>query len=773
MTEFRFGTKGETLAKLAPTIEGLDFCQQFLIERSTWQNQSEVIVQQVLECMNGDPLAVRSSAQNEDSENESLAGVNLSLIGVLPRQKDILSAVKRVFGSYQQSNARDQVLIQPQVQNTNLSGVVLTRDLDTGSPYYVISYDDMTGRTDTVTGGDISKELRVRRDLIDAVSSRRLRKLLFGIRQIEERTGSDALDVEFCITIDERVFILQVRPLAARRRWVKLEDSDVQNVLNAIRSEVDGLMAPDSNLHGATTIFGEMPDWNPAEMIGNAPRPLALSLYKRLITDRTWLDARTAMGYRKMPQAALMVDFAGRPYIDVRKSLNSFLPEGLDHKLAERLVDYQLETLKTNRELHDKIEFEIAITCRTFNMYNKFREMREFGFSAEDCAQINEAIGGLTRNALAAYPKDLLLLEKQTHNLLGRNTPGLPVEPLPRAALLLEQCAVDGIKPFAILARHGFIGASLLRSLASHGAISDDDVDIFFQSIHTVTAEIIYDLYDLSLGKIDQGSVLEKYGHLRPGTYDITSLRYDSRPDLYFGDSPAAPTKPRKFVLSASSQGVISRLLEKEKYQIEPEALFGYISMASETREMAKFTFSRNLSDALEDIAAWGDQNDLSREALSYLTIDEILAGHPRSELERRIEFARQAHSVTLAVHLPHLIIDPVDIDVSRYPLARPNFITRAKVTGPTCIVHANTAPQVDGSIVFIESADPGFDWLFSHRITGLVTKFGGVNSHMAIRCAEFGIPAAIGAGERLYERYANSRVVELNCGTRTIRNLR
>ena len=69
-----------------------------------------------------------------------------------------------------------------------------------------------------------------------------------------------------------------------------------------------------------------------------------------------------------------------------------------------------------------------------------------------------------------------------------------------------------------------------------------------------------------------------------------------------------------------------------------------------------------------------------------------------------------------------------------------------------------------------IESADPGFDWIFSHNISGLVTKFGGANSHMTIRCAEFELPAAIGCGGKLFDQLRNSKVIELNCGARTLR---
>ena len=42
---------------------------------------------------------------------------------------------------------------QTMVENVAMSGVVMTKVLDDGSPYYVINFDDSTGMIDTVTGG--------------------------------------------------------------------------------------------------------------------------------------------------------------------------------------------------------------------------------------------------------------------------------------------------------------------------------------------------------------------------------------------------------------------------------------------------------------------------------------------------------------------------------------------------------------------------------------------------------------------------------------------
>ena len=86
-----------------------------------------------------------------------------------------------------------------------------------------------------------------------------------------------------------------------------------------------------------------MPDWNPAEIIGVCPKPLALSLYKELVTDATWAYQRHNYGYRNLRSYPLLLNFGGRPYIDVRVSFNSFIPAKLSDELGEQLVNYYLK----------------------------------------------------------------------------------------------------------------------------------------------------------------------------------------------------------------------------------------------------------------------------------------------------------------------------------------------------------------------------------------------------------------------------------------------
>ena len=89
-----------------------------------------------------------------------------------------------------------------------------------------------------------------------------------------------------------------------------------------------------------------MPDWDPAEIIGRRPSPLALSLYKELITDNIWAMQRRNYGFKNLENHQLLNSFYGMPYIDIRIDFNSWIPCDLDKKLSEKLVNFYLKKFK-------------------------------------------------------------------------------------------------------------------------------------------------------------------------------------------------------------------------------------------------------------------------------------------------------------------------------------------------------------------------------------------------------------------------------------------
>jgi len=94
-------------------------------------------------------------------------------------------------------------------------------------------------------------------------------------------------------------------------------------------------------------------------------------------------------------------------------------------------------------------------------------------------------------------------------------------------------------------------------------------------------------------------------------------------------------------------------------------------------------------------------------------------------------------------------------------PTQEVDIVLKKGISGPRRSGIEDSFVQVHGHIICIESADPGFDWLFSRGIVGLITKFGGSNSHMGIRCAEFSIPAPIGCGKYLFDRLVSAKLIE------------
>ena len=105
------------------------------------------------------------------------------------------------------------------------------------------------------------------------------------------------------------------------------------------------------------------------------------------------------------------------------------------------------------------------------------------------------------------------------------------------------------------------------------------------------------------------------------------------------------------------------------------------------------------------------------------------------------------------------------DYDVYEFfiPNSVPNYITLKTVTAEI-VSEKLSKDNISGKIILIEAADPGYDWIFSYPISGFITKYGGANSHMAIRAGELGIPAVIGIGEKSFSELLTARYVSIDC---------
>ena len=126
-----------------------------------------------------------------------------------------------------------------------------------------------------------------------------------------------------------------------------------------------------------------------------------------------------------------------------------------------------------------------------------------------------------------------------------------------------------------------------------------------------------------SLPKAD---FLARYGHLRPGTYDILSpLQLSTRLPIYTstGRVPGQLSRRhrRASALTIEQSRHIERLLKEHGLDIDVLSFMEFIKAGIEGREYAKFVFTRSLSEALSLIGQLGEDHGLSKEDCAFLKL--------------------------------------------------------------------------------------------------------------------------------------------------------
>lgn len=763
-----FSTKAGTLAALQGTLKSARIAPLHSFTVEDWQTKRLACVERISERLGPGPWIVRSSCGREDRIESSNAGAFLSIPNV--DDAGIELAVEHVISSYGKAHSTDEILIQPMLAQVVRSGVAFSHDPNTSTPYRVVNWSEGSD-TATVTGG-LGGRVWQQAAHSTVPPAPTFAPIVMLLEELLALFAGIPVDCEFAVTREakaEVLWLLQARPLILP----KMPESEKQQTarLEAIAHKVARGMQPHPFLMGQRTVYGVMPDWNPAEIVGIRPKPLALSLYRDLVTDAIWAYQRHNYGYRNLRSFPLMPHFFGLPYIDVRLSFNSFIPADLGEDLAGRLVDYYIDRLLAEPTLHDKVEFEIVFSCYTLDLPRRLECLAEAGFSSIEREAIADSLRHLTNRIV--HPKEGLWREDaakiDTLNVRREQLLSSRVDPLEKLYWLLEDAKRYGTLPFAGLARAGFIAIQMLKSLVAVGVFSQADYDAFVGGVSTVSGQLARDRAIL-----DKTGFLARYGHLRPGTYDILSPRYDEAPELYFdwNQQPTVPDPVKPFALTLPQMREIVMLLEVHGLQPDPVGLFDFIQAGIELRELAKFHFTRNLSDALVLITEIGNQHGFSQHDLAYCDIAafkelHVAASDPRDMLLRSIEQGRARHAETLKTSLPPLISKPEDVWAFEWPETAPNFITQKQITARA--VGCDAREHLAGAIVCIPNADPGFDWLFAHPIGGLITAWGGVNSHMAIRAGELGLPAVIGVGETHYRHWSNAKRLHIDCAGKQV----
>jgi len=788
-------TKANTLKNLNPLLKHSNVEKTFVFSLKEWKENKNNILENIKKEFSSDLVVIRSSTLNEDSYESSMAGYYDTKLNIPSNDMEkIEDAIIHVINSYKDKsslNEFNQILIQKQTTEIVISGVVLTRKLENGSPYYTINYDDITGYSNTVTQGMENKTLYISRFLNPKKYPNKFYKLLMAVKEVEQLVEEIPLDIEFAVNKNEEVIIFQVRPLIIRSKLEDFDEEDIEESIKQMKENFNELSKRKDHLASDYTCFADMPDWNPAEIIGDRPNYLDYSLYDYLITNSIWHEARTSQNYYNVNPAKLIVLFGDKPYVDVRSTFNSFTPMSISMELRKKLINFYINKLKKNPELQDKVEFEILHTCYDLTLDEKLNELLNSGFTQNEINELKIALLNITNNLILnseiSIEEDLNsnnkmdFLRKKIQNFLNNNEKN-PKILIGFAFDLLDDCKKNGTLQFSRLARLAFIGKIILKSLVKKGVIDKNNYESFLNSINTIAKSLNLDFVLFLKGKLSKNDFLNKYGHLRPGTYDITSkIYYDNQNLLESKSELVAETYNNNFIFDNKTLEYINKELNINNLKFNALYLLNFIKKSIEARELSKFEFTKSLSYAIELIAEAGNQLGFLREEMAQLDIEFLSKINEYSLIEIRniwkklIKSRSKRKSLYKNLILPSLIFSENDFEIIQPYYPKPNFITRKKINSKIINItslNKESLPDLKEKIVLLENGDPGYDWIFTKEISGLITKYGGVASHMAIRCAEFGLPAAIGCGE-LFDKIKNESNLFLDCESEKISSIK
>lgn len=785
-------TKANTLKALSHLLEKSFIEEMNVILAKDFYDNKEEVISSIMKQFNGQKIVVRSSSTNEDCFRKSNAGHYTSVLDVdSSDSSQIEQAISTVIDSYRIDIIdieKEQILIQHQAVDVMYSGVLFTYDIQGKRPYYLINYDDR-GSTDSVTSGIGGKTLWIARNVnVDSLELA-WKNFINAVKEIE-RLLNIALDIEFAINSRNEVIIFQVRPLVANASAEKqMNQTGFLHKIDSLQKEYDSYR---SILDGSHMSFSDMAFWNPSEIIGSNPRTLDYSLYREIITHRAWNQGLVPMGYRELNDD-LMFRIGNKPYISLEYSFYTLIPEGINEELAIKLSKYYMDKLGRDITAHDKIEFEIAFTSYDFSTKRTINELLDYGFSIEEVNLIKDKLYELTKRAVINH-KDILRKDIKDIGELDDYRETIENEMFENSSVkeliynickLLDKITTLGTPQFAREARMAFMARAFCRTLQSEGYFTAEEIDGFMKNIETVSSQFEADYQKFSNGTLSRKNFNKKYGHLRSGTYDIRTDRYDQ---MVFKPVATKNSQKSKVEYKGLDLQRLNKALADINLDVDAEVFNKFLRSSIEAREYLKFEFTKSLSLVIELIISLGKILEIKRNDLSWLSVDDIkwAAGiledvesegkigqeakllnaviHIKEKWIKLIHKRKKLHNETSEVILPDVITGAESIQIIPVNEARPNFITSKRVEGEVVLLEEDTESDLMDKIVVIPKADPGYEWIFTKGIKGFITKYGGVASHMAIRCAEFEIPAAIGCGKKIYDYVSDRNYIELDC---------
>ena len=716
-------------------------------------------------------IIIRSSSFDEDNFYYSGAGKFLSFNNVKTKNP-FHNKVENVIKSFGNSNKKNQILIQPSAKNIKCNGVVFTSNMESSFPSYIINLEFKSNDTSSITAGSSKndKTFTISKYNLDIqkIENKTIKRIIIACKEIEELFLYESLDIEFAIDKNDKLFIFQIRPIVSKLTKSFSKNDFFKNnkrELNRFKKNIKELKHKDY----LPILLGYMPDWNPAEIIGFKPNNLSFSLYEELVTNKVWAKQRDQFGYKYLKKPKLLFNFFGTPFVNVNKTFNSFLPKNINPNLEKKFLKFYNEVLNKNKHLHDKIEFEVIPTFYTpnFNLWKK--KLKKAKFSENEVDELKTGLEKINTNIIKIFNDSKKKIEKLNNNyeiIINKK-----FNKFDKIRELVKECKINGTLPFAHFARIAFISISIFKDAVKKNIISQIAFDEFLNNLNTVSKTMSLEANLSGKNRLKKNKFIKKYSHLRPGTYDITSSNYSDNGNKILNDI----LQNNQFINRTNNKNWEKQKSIFLKY-IQSKKIFdlknaseieNFLKISIEMRELSKFHFTKYVNKILELIKEISKDNNLSLDDIAYLSFKDIFSIKKTKikKIRNKISSNKLIYNINKNYELPHIISEIKDILQIEHLKSIPNFIGNFSISKKILLIDKNYTRSkiLKDKIIIIESADPGYDWIFSKKIAGLITMFGGANSHMAIRTSELNLPAAIGVGKKKFLQMQQSNYVKLD----------
>ncbi len=717
-------------------------------------------------------VAVRSGA------SESMPGMMDTVLDV-GSYEAIERAVDQVFRSYWSARAvgyrREKgiarlggtaVTVQ-EMCPADFAGVAFTIEPASGRDRVVI--EAVAGLGDSLVSGAITPDRywleRPGLEVVERVPAgaralldgEQLRAVASCALELESRLGQPSgqpLDVEWALR-DGEVWLLQARPIPR----AAAADPEVRALLTREARHLSTLSA------GGTALFARH---NLDETLSH-PTPMSWDLHRRFFRGRQgFLGLYEDLGFQPSPRVVeegFLALIGGRVYANTDRAAEIFYGStllGWDHEAVRRdpsLIDEPPRDWNHGALSLSGVLRALRVTLRSAWRQRRLRALSSRSFEKRSLPEWTSWVdkeGNCDLSQLAAAEL-LRVLEGRIGRVFGR---------FPRDALLvsyLAGMAYAELEDFLERRLGSPAGGEAARTLSS--SIERD-----------LSVQQNLDLARVARGDLARDVFLERWGHRAAGEMELSRPRWR--------EEPAAIEKLARALESAT--GEFETRLEARRLELRDEEarVVGILTRDGGTaavdefrqrlksaralipwRENWKQHWMRGLALVRQGLVALDGRLGLDGQVF-WLDFDELrrivaAGGAMEASLRNAVRQRHDAARVASSLSLPAVLgaedlgriergeTEPLETvawssgqDLEGTPIAAGRGAGRAWICdspGPEC-------PFPPPFVLVCSSTDPGWTPILA-RASGLIVERGGVLSHGAIVCRDFGVPAVVVPG--------------------------